>query len=58
QCSWTIKSPDPKYSVSLPKDTVHNVSSEICRALGCGECGIEHDLFHKLCLSQLSVEEL
>uniref|UniRef100_A0A8C1JGE8 SRCR domain-containing protein n=1 Tax=Cyprinus carpio TaxID=7962 RepID=A0A8C1JGE8_CYPCA len=36
-CSWTIKSPDPKSSVSLTADTVHNVSREVCRELGCGQ---------------------
>ncbi|XP_043073398.1 T-cell differentiation antigen CD6-like isoform X2 [Puntigrus tetrazona] len=36
-CTWTIKSPDPKSSVSLPEDTVHSVSQEICRELGCGQ---------------------
>ncbi|KAK2887320.1 hypothetical protein QQF64_013611 [Cirrhinus molitorella] len=36
-CSWTIKSPDPKSSVSLPKGTVHSVSHEICHELGCGQ---------------------
>ncbi|XP_073678463.1 T-cell differentiation antigen CD6-like [Garra rufa] len=35
-CSWTIKSPDLKSSVSLPKDTVHSLSREICHELGCG----------------------
>ncbi|XP_016357863.1 antigen WC1.1-like [Sinocyclocheilus anshuiensis] len=33
-CSWTIKSPDPKSSVSLTEDTVHDVSREVCRELG------------------------
>ncbi|KAI2652473.1 T-cell differentiation antigen CD6 [Labeo rohita] len=37
QCSWTIKSPDLKSSVSLSEDTVHSVSREICHALGCGQ---------------------
>lgn len=36
-CSWTIKSPDTESSVSLPEDTLHNVSSEICHELGCGK---------------------
>ncbi|XP_067282321.1 T-cell differentiation antigen CD6-like [Pseudorasbora parva] len=35
-CSWTIKSPDMS-SVSLTEDTAHNVSSEICHELGCGQ---------------------
>ncbi|KAK9957096.1 hypothetical protein ABG768_011366 [Culter alburnus] len=36
-CSWTIKSPDTESSVSLTEDTAHNVSSEICHELGCGQ---------------------
>ncbi|KAF4100070.1 hypothetical protein G5714_018266 [Onychostoma macrolepis] len=36
-CFWTIKSPDPKSSVSLPEDAVHSVSHEICHELGCGQ---------------------
>ncbi len=36
-CFWTIKSPDPKSFVSLPEDTVHSVSREICHELGCGQ---------------------
>uniref|UniRef100_A0A8C2KZD4 SRCR domain-containing protein n=1 Tax=Cyprinus carpio TaxID=7962 RepID=A0A8C2KZD4_CYPCA len=36
-CSWTIKSPDPKSSVSLTEDTVHIVSHVVCRELGCGQ---------------------
>lgn len=36
-CSWTIKSPDTESSVSLTKDTAHNVFSEICHELGCGQ---------------------
>ncbi|XP_052440423.1 scavenger receptor cysteine-rich type 1 protein M160 [Carassius gibelio] len=36
-CSWTIKSPDPESPVYLTEDTVHSVSREVCRELGCGE---------------------
>lgn len=36
-CSWTIKSPDIDFSMSLTEDTVRSVSNEICHEVDCGQ---------------------